>query len=240
MKRIGIILIILVIVLSHLSFLVFADITDPYPGGGMTMYQTPLCILTGSDAVYPAFQNGSNPFSGAYCLNQYTDGTPTSGTYVTISIYNNNNTQKYYRFMAAPGGNINYPSVGYAPVNAPELSINRRRILPSYVNMITTIGNTMADFNLHPATCHGTLNEYDATEYGNSRKIIALACESTYYPCPWTAIHYASANMGQWIVWEDGSDAAAQASRGTCLYIFLAAGYKINYCMCGKQIFWPY
>jgi len=131
MKRIGIILIILVIMFSHLSFLVLADITDPYPGGGMTMYQTPLCILTGSNEVYPAFQNGSNPFSGAYCLNQYTDGTPTSGTYVTISVYNNNNTQKYYRFMAAPGGNINYPSVGYAPVNAPELSINRRRILPS-------------------------------------------------------------------------------------------------------------
>ena len=249
MKKTLVSFIIITVLLCSISSNVSADKEDEYLGGSLTLYQTPMCILFGSNEACPTYNpvNGNN-FYGYYCLNQYTDYTPVSGTKLTTWQYNNNNTQKYYRFVAAPAGV--YTSIGYSPVSATELSINRRRILPSYVNMVETVGNNMVDFNIHPATCHGTVNDninstgYGSSEYGASYKLIALSFDGTPYPCGWTQIVYepGTGTMGPFLLWIDGGNPPTNynpATYGTCLYIFFCAGYRMNYCPCGKFIYWP-
>ena len=224
---------IMVVITILLISSVFADTTydryDDYPGGGMNLYQTPMCMLGVIVNTPPSAGSGSNPFSGYDCLNQLTWSTPVSGTNVTLSSYNNNNTQKYYRFTAHPTSS-SYTSCGYAPVNAPELSINRRRILPSYVNMITTVGNTMNDFNIHPGSCHY------AQQGVSGHMLVALPHEVGAYQCDWTFICRESLTS-TYLQWQDNRNPTVNVSDfGLPIWYFWCGGSAITYDTCGLAI----
>ncbi|MBQ8995968.1 MAG: hypothetical protein IJ091_09145 [Oscillospiraceae bacterium] len=242
MKRL-LFLMTVVLVLSLLSSNVFAvDKEDVYQSSDATtsLFPGKVVVLTSGVDCIPTEPNyaNSNIFAGYNCLNQYTDYQPTSGTLVTFATYTNNDTQRYYRIRVWPNG---YCSCGFAPAGATELSINRRRIFPSQVNMITTLGNNYVDFNVQEGSCFIETEPNLQSTFG----LFAQPFQGGNASCSWTMIIHNPAQPTS-LLWEDlstlsdipvGSDGFKHLSQyGIPWYQYYATGSRVGTCICGLTL----
>ena len=179
-------------------------------------------VRTGIAGVCPTPDNTkTNIFSGYHCINQLTWNTPTSGTNITYTSYTNNDTQRFYRMKVVATG---WASCGYVPVNAPELSVNRQRILPSHA----TIGNTYGDFNVHAGS--------SSPSFSSSNGLFVLEHQGGSYPCGPTILVQEPGNTG-YLMWQDLNKPTIKIRhQGVPFYRFNAGGTRVNSYTCGLRL----